>query len=417
MIKKIYLFLFPIFLYGNFSEGVLYFQDGNFSKSYEIFQKLFREDMENPQVSFYLGRSAFELGFYDESAIAFQRVLILDPNHLRSELELGRIYLFLGNFKEAKSKLQKVLSSEIPDEVRKNVEKLLVEVKEQRDYFTLLFSVESGFETNINSSAGDEKIRDYLSEKYGLNRDGFEVEDREDSIFHNETLSLQHKHNFRNTYLQTSLNLFNQSYIENSDYNIFYSSIGTLLGFQNFRFQLLADRVFYGEDPLLNSYFAEVEYRKSFESFQFETYLKHRWKVYEESDRDSTQDDGGVSLFKSFGKNLFGLSYSYLIENRKSGDYRFIDKDEHSLKFLYKRKLPFGIYGDLQFYKRFIDFDDEVDGESREDIYSSFLISFSKEIWRDFSANISYNYIENSSNYTPVEYDKSIYSFGINYRY
>jgi hypothetical protein len=405
-------------LFANYQQGVAHYKDGNFSNSYEIFQKLFREDMTSPKVSFYLGLSAFQLQLYDESAIAFERVLILEPSHLRSELELARVYFFLGNLKESKTRLKRVLSAEIPDEVRENVKMLLSKVRkeEKRNFFTLNFGVETGFETNINSSAGDEKIKSYLSEKYGLERGGIEAEDRIDSIYHNETAQLQHKYKFDDFYLKNSLNFFNQTYLEDENYNILYGSFDTVLGFRNFQIQLLADRVFYAEEPLLNSYFAKLRYFHNFGHFHFETYLKHRQKKFIESERDSSQNDGRISLFRNFGKNLIGIEYGYLIEKKDGGTHRFIDKDEHSFRAIYQRKLPFGVSAHLQYFQRLIGFEDKIDEEIREDDYKSYQVSLSKE-WGDFSGNISFSKIENLSNYALVEFDKEIISFGINYKY
>ena len=118
-----------------------------------------------------------------------------------------------------------------------------------------------------------------------------------------------------------------------------------------------------------------------------------------------------LSLSKGFGKNLFQASISRIVEDSLN-KYRFVDKSENGVRLIYKRILPYSISGTIQFFKRFIDYK-----EDRDDRYSSYLLSISKAIGKDLSLDLTYNYIENSSNYIPVKYNKSLYSFGLGYKF
>jgi len=408
------LILFPMHLISStFQNGINSYRDGDYQKAYQLFQDSFLEDIDNPKISFYIGLSAFKLKLYDESVIAFQRVLLLDENHIRSELELGRVYIVVGNYKEAEKRLKRVLESNPPDSVRKNVERLLESI-DNRDTFNLHFALGGGFETNINASPETEELRDYLSEQYSsFNREGFRVQ-KKSSPFHNQSLDFIHNLDFGERggfHLQNSLNIFNQSYTEESDYNILYLGATSGVSYidRNSRLSLSgsADKIYYGDSPLLHSYSLIADYSYLY----FNMHIKHRWKNYKNSDRDSIQDEVILSLSKGFGKNLFQASISRIVEDSLN-KYRFVDKSENGVRLIYKRILPYSISGTIQFFKRFIDYK-----EDRDDRYSSYLLSISKAIGKDLSLDLTYNYIENSSNYIPVKYNKSLYSFGLGYKF
>ena len=68
-----------------------FFDSKNYKVSYEIFTALFKNNLDNKQINFYLGRSAFKLKKYDEAYSAYERILIKYPNENRAKLEIARI--------------------------------------------------------------------------------------------------------------------------------------------------------------------------------------------------------------------------------------------------------------------------------------------------------------------------------------
>ena len=429
----IYLFTFLNIVFAqNIEVAKELFHKKEYSESYSILQKLFLEDMSNIEINFYLGRNAFELGKLNEAQIAFDRVLIYDENNLRAELELGRILLLKGNIEEAKVKFNRVLSFAPPEEVKENIKKLLIAIedRESDNSFIAYLNLGVGFETNINSSAKESEVAKYLSVRDNIDIDSIDVEKREDSIFHNESIDLQYLHKFsRNIYLNSGINLYNQDYTDSDKFDIIYFGGFIETNYQKDRHKaslmFSSDRVHYGESPLLYTVDIEPKYSFSIDrDKQISTSIGYKWKNYlqkKNSKRDSTQRDFSLSFSKLFSTSLVAINYRFLdeVSSKESSNFRFIDQREQEIWVIYKTSvLPFNIITDLRYRGSIINFSDKIGNNSkRVDYFSSYSVVFSKELFRDLSLSLNLNYINNSSNYTPMDYDKSIYSTSLSYKF
>jgi len=429
----IYLFTFLNIVFAqNIEVAKELFHKKEYSESYSILQKLFLEDMSNIEINFYLGRNAFELGKLNEAQIAFDRVLIYDENNLRAELELGRILLLKGNIEEAKVKFNRVLSFAPPEEVKENIKKLLIAIedRESDNSFIAYLNLGVGFETNINSSAKESEVAKYLSVRDNIDIDSIDVEKREDSIFHNESIDLQYLHKFsRNIYLNSGINLYNQDYTDSDKFDIIYFGGFIETNYQKDRHKaslmFSSDRVHYGESPLLYTVDIEPKYSFSIDrDKQISTSIGYKWKNYlqkKNSKRDSTQRDFSLSFSKLFSTSLVAINYRFLdeVSSKESSNFRFIDQREQEIWVIYKTSvLPFNIITDLRYRGSIIHFSDKIGNNSkRVDYFSSYSVVFSKELFRDLSLSLNLNYINNSSNYTPMDYDKSIYSTSLSYKF
>lgn len=126
-----------------FLKGKAYFDKGDYENALEAFRSSLFEDPTDPVLNHLMGRAAYELGKYEEALFAFERVLVLNPNLALSRLEKARAHLALGSILEAKEELERVLESDIPSEVRANVETLLAQIGSERKHVVsgvLLFS-------------------------------------------------------------------------------------------------------------------------------------------------------------------------------------------------------------------------------------------------------------------------------------
>lgn len=117
-----------------FLEGKVFYDQGDFTNALESFRKSLFEDPTDPVLNHLMGRSAFEIGSFEEALFAFERVLVLNPNLALSRLEKARTHLALGSNLEAKEELLRVLEADIPPEVRANVETLLAQIGSERKH-------------------------------------------------------------------------------------------------------------------------------------------------------------------------------------------------------------------------------------------------------------------------------------------
>jgi len=137
-----------------YRQAVRFFKEKNYEKSYELFNELFINYLEDDKINFYLGRSAFELKKYNEAYAAYQRVQIRDENNHRVRLEIARILYILKSYDNALKEFEIVLKNPIPAQVRKNVQALINSIKDQQKkyLFSGAYQLGLGWDNNINNN-------------------------------------------------------------------------------------------------------------------------------------------------------------------------------------------------------------------------------------------------------------------------
>ena len=127
----------------------------NFAKAYEEAEKLNLEWEGEPEFDYLYALAALETGHFNESVFALERFLSSAPDNIRARLELGRAYFAINNLAAAEREFNYVLTQDIPDNVRKNVNPLLLSIDERRNSqkgsFQRFFSFGGGVDGNVNS--------------------------------------------------------------------------------------------------------------------------------------------------------------------------------------------------------------------------------------------------------------------------
>lgn len=417
----------------DFQEAKDKFESKDYKNSYRAFKELFQKDMQkdmsNPEVNFYLGLSSFELGNYEEALSSFERVLIFDENHLRSRLELGRVYLALDMKSEARVEFEKVLSSNPPKEVRENIKKLLkkIEISEKRNFLRGYLSVGFGYDSNVNSSPVEESLSQYMVGEYNLDEDSIEQDGELDDSYHKEMLNLTHIYDFKDRggyFLDSSLLVYNQGFFSEDDYNILYLNAKSGVGFSKDRYRasipIEFGKLIYGGDELLYTIGVAPKFSTQINStLSMQGRLKYQKKKHDskaDSGRDSEVKEMGFGFSKIVFKDRVSANYTFSNESKDSNsDDKFVDRDSHNINISYLKKL-YSIDMLLSYIYRKYLYDDLATkkGYNREDNQQNFYISLSKEIYDLGSVSLGYSYTNSSSNYTPSDYDKSIYSINYN---
>ncbi|MGB5867156.1 MAG: tetratricopeptide repeat protein, partial [Arcobacteraceae bacterium] len=113
------------------------FNNKNYQKSFLLFDKLLEQYPENKIVDFYYGRSAFELQNYEYAFTSFDRILINYPNDSRVRAEFARTLMMMKSYKDAKKEFEAVLLMPIPQNVRKNIEKMIQVIESKEKNYVL----------------------------------------------------------------------------------------------------------------------------------------------------------------------------------------------------------------------------------------------------------------------------------------
>ncbi len=136
-----------------------HFKNKNYKKSYDLFNKLFETNLNDPNINFYLGRSAFELKKYHEAIVAYERVLFEKPDSFRTKLEMGKAYLFNNSLESAKSIFVELKTTkDISKEALKTIEQYLVAIDKKIDKHSLsgIVMVGVNYDSNVNNRASDD---------------------------------------------------------------------------------------------------------------------------------------------------------------------------------------------------------------------------------------------------------------------
>jgi tetratricopeptide (TPR) repeat protein len=434
-ISKSYPFLFLILIISTniyASESQLYFKDkiemgksyfktGNYEKSYELFKNLFSDNPENQLINFYLGRSAFELKKYEEAVFTFQRLLIKYPDLSRVKLETARSYMALGAFQEAKRLFREVLETDPPEDVKKNIDKLLniIKSRENKHKFWSSVQIGYGYDDNVNTTPADQFVEIPL-----LNNLAFKLDEEKTDFFTSSLINLNHSYKFETQHLNsfdTSFTYLKNLYNSEDEQNLDFFSLNSAPVFSITPTFALKAGIIGQSIRIDNSSYMNVL--------------------------------GANTLFKKRFTNNFSLSLDLSYLNKNYSDYPGKDADSFSFNISSTKKIsnfyisPFGGYSDesaqsdINSYKRYTggaslsfvflkDFflktlyrfeKSEYDSENqlfmakRADnahyISTDIQWTFFKNRKIASSLGLSYLYLNNNSNIQIYEYDKNKSSF------
>lgn len=402
-----------------YENAIKLYNQKDFSYALKRFEKLSKADAQNPEFHFYVGLCHLELKEYNEALMAFDRVLMLDPLHVRVRLEIARVYFETGSYFLANEEINRVLRSNIPQNVRKNVLRFKenVEKKMNRSFFSGGLSIGFGYDSNANNDIGNTS---FLVPSFNVTVPG-DAEKSDTSL--SSSLYLNHIYDFGekdnwmldNTFVAYSklnrqitannIALFSitskPTYVT-KDYKIglpltldhiylageFYSRVfymGSELNYVLDKNSMLSGALkykitSYNTNKDLNSrgYIAEVKYKRAL--YEENPFLLTLSSTYENSSKvngDRTDVDFSSLTYKVevskevFPKLMGSLSYAYLDK----------DFDKTDVSFLTKR-------------------------EDNQDIYA---LNFMYKLSEDTSLNSGVSYIDQDSNHAPFEYDKTLF--------
>lgn len=328
-----------------YEQALKLFNEQNYQESYKILNILFRDNLDNPEINFYLGRSSFELKKYNEAIIAYERVLFQKPNSLRVKLELGRSFLLYKSYSEAKRlfnniKNERTASEKIIKTVNKYLDIIDSKTSKHNLNGVLIFSLRN--DTNLNNRSEphtfgtlqytDEKERAsshqeivVLNYKYKIN----------DSLVNNHNILLLNRSMFNNRYKENDLRLYkwvgslNKSYSKkfNIDYSLFADTF-----YQN-RINTLKT---YGLNPNIH-----YNYNKDYIHKSYIKYQKKRYQTIEDIQKNSNIKELNYELINIYSKSLINsVSATYSREKKDRGTRTDISNKnlKLSLKNIYSYK-------------------------------------------------------------------------------
>lgn len=247
-----------------YKTGLLLFKDKKYEESYKVFNELFRDNLNDVNINFYLGRSAFETKRYQESLTAYERILFEQPDNSRVKLEMARTYFNTGNYPEAKRLLLEVKEDEtVPAETIKIVDIYLAAADDKISRHSLTGVLMGGlvYDSNINSSA--QMDSEYVN--YSLASSGVVADtNKQNAVYNQEIALVNYAYRLTDTSsLKSDVLLFNKDSFQSS-YNstdvVLVSVTPAYSKIYNEKlsvdYGLYADLLWYGNIKLLRTYAA-----------------------------------------------------------------------------------------------------------------------------------------------------------------
>ena len=394
----------------------------DFKSSYELFSKLYMTHLNDADLNFKFGISAYEIGNYDMALAAFERVEALEPTNLRNKLEKARTFFMLKMYEDAEIGFKEVLSNPLlPQNVRKNIELYLARViKEQKKSFTYVtLNLNTLYDSNVNSAPMDDTynigITEYATAKE--KSDGaFELSAGVVNIY-----DIGEANGFA---IKNRASLYTKRHFSEDDYDINYFSYmpSLLYKFTKYTFEsaLGADMMTLGDKNYLQtlSFMPRFEYEHT-TSFRSSLHFKYQLKDFKQSE----QKDLNANHYElSYGLQNILSPHSYiqtnitaLQEKKRQGMRIDVDYDEYRLDMAYGKQFTPTYTAELyaQLRKREYDKYSTLFNSTREDIGKSLGAGVSIKMVETLLLKLGARYDRVDSNQDVFSYDKYSLSAGV----
>jgi len=415
----------------NFSKAQKFYEQKDFNNSYLLLKDLNLSAQESTdetlsKLNFYLGRSAFELGKYEEAYSAFERVLMMQPEHTRARLEYARTLYMLKMYEDAKMEFQKVRNSNIPEPIKQNIDLFLTQIDKatQRHALSqvLMFGIQH--DSNVNSVYGEEYLLPTIIGNIPINS-----EEKSDHFFE-QLYMANHRYDFGDLGAyswDTTYLLYAQQYDKTHQKNIEFTSLTTgptyAAAKYSFSLPISYERLRYGSSTYLHAGSLGFKYTR----FLNDTLLLNNGFTYKlernlipgNEKSDSNTKDISLGLYKILTENSALNSTITYAQERKdnSGVDVNVAKDKYGFNLTYTYIFNALYKSSLSYLHEKNDYKEEntLFNSKREDLINNITVGLTRTLSKNSSINAKYTQANTNSNQEEYEYDKNIY--GLNYMY
>ena len=347
-----------------------FFYKKDYVNAYTHFNNLFLNNLENPEINYYLAKSAIKLEKYGLANAAFDRILINDPTNHIIRFEQAKLFYIVKNKEMAIYNIKELLEENISDNLRKEINSYLDIIKNNEKSYTLeaVFLLSLNRTDNANNAPnskyilpdftylgeqGDSKVMDtYHTQLVNLtltnrfeNYDFFRI--KNSITYFNRTFMNEKTENFELYSYKPSFQIVNKNSLffmgpsfdryqpGNTNSQDYFDAVGLEMGyfFDRYAFDSSAYRFFYRDDSFDDKNYTKYQGRfRTFDILGFDYSLKFYKDLAFTSER---ADIDKISL-----ENI--LSYDINIQNDLSVEpsfkYKLTNYDDESFAFNSRRK-------------------------------------------------------------------------------
>ncbi|WP_419770112.1 MAG: tetratricopeptide repeat protein [Candidatus Marinarcus sp.] len=415
----------------SYDQAVKLFNEKNYKEAYEIFISLSKNDLENQNLNFYLGRCEYEQGEYDRAISYYERILFAQPNNLRAQIEIAQSNLMLKNYTQAIKDFNAVLvNADTPADVKKSITSRLIYIKQtmQKHFISGALVFDLSYDSNVNNSATAGEYSLFvpqLGTDLTLNNDGKEESD----YYYDAIAVINHIYKYNESFsLNNSLVAYTQDYDTKKDSNIDVISFTSTPTFyeeaNKYGTGLGIDYVRYNDKDYLKNYNLILSNSHIFAQTTLnDITFKLSKKLYDqEEDKQKSAyvfDLTNNLKYKTENFGLFTLDTAYSKEIEIYEQRTDISKEsfeiglENSLALPYKFNLNTNINSKKVIYR-----DTDVNFLSRRvDKINSLSIGISRPLRKNLIFALKGTATNNMSNQAPFDYKKQVIKSSLIYTF
>lgn len=413
----------------DFQKARLLYSQKNYAGALKIFESFKNTPIDPKRLDFYVGRCNYEMQNYEQAMSAYERVLMEDPENLRVRLELAQTLLKLNLLKDAKKEYLYVLEKkEVPQSVKDNINIQLsfIEGKTKKDFVNITAIFGIGYDSNIDNGTDTQEYSVYVPQ---LNtnipiRSARQIA----TLTYEAGAVVSHVRKVNdNFFIKNSATLYMQRYQNYAEKDMQIFSVNTTPTYTKdknlYSLGLGLDHVWYGNVNFLNNYSLTPKYSYSISStLLYDIYLKYARKAFYAPNQDKDSDTYELSNKISYINKEYGLFSGELVlgdEKKVKGVRTDVSKKYYAIKALHTYKFSEKLllntninYESNKYQLEDVNFLNKRD--DRKMLYSIGLMNISS---KKLTLNLNAQYIKNSANQEPFDYDKYVIKSSLYYNF
>lgn len=401
-----------------YEQGKKHFEAKQYAKAYEKFLEAFRENPGDLNTNFMLGRAAFEMGNYQTAVMAFERILMVRPDLQRVKLELARSYFRLNSYEIAKRYFGEVLATDLPPEVRRNIEGLMEQMRP--GFFSGTLSMGYNWDSNVRLSPENSRIGTAIGERVLAPEDRLKRDE-----FISTTLVVDHKYRLaegRRLWWKTTALNYNAYYNHEDELDVNYFSVltGPAIESEEWALELrgLGTYVEEGRHAYLRSVGGtSFAVRALNEHVLLAMGAKAEYlSFYDERDRSGLNLSASIGPVLVWGENRVVTQFGFEEQGARDGTEAY---DGFRALVRYERQLPLDIRLILgyRFEDSHYDATEPDFATRRRDRFHAFSVGLSKQITSNLWAELSHTYTDCSSSVELYDYDRHLTAIALSLRF
>jgi tetratricopeptide (TPR) repeat protein len=403
------------------AEALTLYYDGKFGQALPIFNEI-ASKVETMDVMWWIGTSAMKSGQLRTAVEKFKKMLVIDPQLHRVRLELAAAYFELGRSEEAKRELETVKAARPPEEVMKNIDRLLAAIEEstRKIFWNVRFS--QGIQWDTNISAGPDK-KDLAVSGGTLTLDNESKKLSDTASITNFGANLLYDIGDKQGLMwNTALEFYNSAYFNHGKFNYLMTDINTgpwWVGRQDIiKVPVGYTLQDFGSERLSYIFHVNPSYEHFFgQYFSLRgafTYSREGFADVSNEALDNTtrRYEIGPNFYFFNRQHIISLSAGY--ENIDARERRFTyESPFYGISYLTRFATNTEIFLRYQWAEKDYKAKPLLYNEDRIDRRHTFTAVLSQGFYKYFFASVAFNYIDNYSNTELYTFDKKTYTVSL----